>query len=58
MELGAIIMVVYLLQIYVEKKFFLEKIFVFLQNIYYLQKKCFYMEQKFFTDKNINENVK
>ena len=38
--------------------------FVFLQNIHYLQKKCFYMEERlykkkpFFTEKNINENVK
>ena len=52
-----------------KKKFFLLKK-CFLQNINYLQKKCFYMEKKvlcwnffllkktFFTEKNINENVK
>ena len=53
-----------------KKKFFFEKI-CFLQNINYLQRKCLYMEKKkslflnffflkktFFTEKNINENMK
>ena len=53
-----------------KKIIFFEKI-CFLQNIHYLQVKCFYMEKKkvlywklfllkktFFTEKNINENVK
>ena len=53
-------MVVYLLQNLVEKKnFFLKKNICFLQNIHYLQKKMFLHGKKtFFTEKNINENVK
>ena len=39
--------------------FFFEKIFVFFYKIYIIcKKKCFYGKKTFFTDKNINENVK
>ena len=54
---------VHLLQNYIEKKFFLEKI-CFLQNIHYILKKkvlywiFFLLEKTVFTEKNINENVK
>ena len=38
--------------------FFLKKYLCFLQNIHYLQKNVFIWKKTFFTEKNINENVK
>ena len=38
--------------------FFFEKIFVFSKICIICRKKCVYMQKTFFTEKNINENVK
>ena len=38
--------------------FFFEKIFVFSKVHIICRKRCFYMQKTFFTEKNINENVK
>ena len=44
-SMGALIWLFSCCKTKLKKKFFFEKI-CFLQNIYYLQKKCFYMDKK------------
>ena len=52
------IMVDHLLQNQIEKNFFFDKTFLFYKIHLSWRKKCFYKQENFFTEKNINGNVK